>query len=93
MTTKTTNRGATHGVGSSASELHGGKQSVPSGQPQTTALKIGKYTLWPTTVRAGDKPPFYDRSDIYIQHENGEGMSTAVENIEDLIDRFYGENF
>ena len=60
---------------------------------QTTELRVGKYTLRPVTVRAGDKPPFYDRNDIYIEHESGEGMSTPIENIEALIDRFYGENF
>lgn len=66
--------------------------SAKNAHTEFPQLKIGKYTLHHITVKAGD-PPYYDREDIWIGHENGEGMSVTIENMEGLIDGFYGENF
>jgi hypothetical protein len=59
----------------------------------STSLLIGKFELKIITVPEGDEAPFHDELHVWIQHENGEGMSTRLSNIEDLIARFYLENF
>jgi len=56
-------------------------------------LRIGKFELRLITVPEGDKPPYKDAQHVWIEHESGEGMSTNVVNVEDLIASFYREHF
>lgn len=46
-------------------------------------LKIGKYNFYPSN----------DDNGIFIQKDDGEGMSVSVEKLEQLIDKFWQEEF
>lgn len=56
-------------------------------------MEIGPYTLSKGSVPEGDKPPFTQVPHVFIRRQSGEMMSVRESVFEQLINKFYKENF
>jgi len=73
--------------------MSGKSSGIIAFEGEDSMLQIGKYTLSLIEVPEGKEPPFEPRTHVWIEQDDGEGMSTRVENIEAIIAKFYKENF
>lgn len=56
-------------------------------------LHIGEFTLRRITTQFGDKPPFVPKPAIWIEKDDGEGMSVDEGKFAALIRWYFKENF
>lgn len=55
----------------------------------TIEIQIGKYSLRPVTVAVGIHPPYQYEEHIFIQYEDGEGMSVPPETFDAFFDELW----
>ena len=51
------------------------------------SIKIGEFTIVPVD------PEYMDGCDYWIKHDDGEGMSTTKEKLEEMLKKFWSEEF